>query len=516
MSAKVNEALFDLIQSMSKSEKRYFKLMSSRHTIGSENNYVKIFDYIGKLDVYDEEKLRKDFKGEAFLNRLSITKKRLYDHVLSALDSFHSSGSVEAQLYKMIHSSDILFEKSLYDQCRRTLRSAYKLAAKNDLKEVQLIISRKKKRLIETAGYDSVQEKELKNLNEEQLNNLRFIEMHNKLWHIKSDVFIRLVNKGVARNTEEVDVYTSIVNPLFDLEERVESCSECSYLLYHGLSAYYFAIGNLSASLDYVSKNLEHNHKKLLNEPNLMVSQLTNAIYLADKIGDNSKSNEFLLKLKQTASDLSVNEDLEIKLFSSISSIELNLLIRKGNFEGALLSYDKVQNDLERFGNKITPIRRAFIDFKFAVAYMGIGEFSSALKRVNNILNDSNLDKTEDIYGFTLLLDLLIHIELSHDQLLPYSLKSAQRFFKNRNRLYGFEKTFLQFVSKMTRCNDRFEIDQLWEHLYEELSKINDNNFECVALDYFDFTSWAESKLKGRPFPTLVKEKYYNEVKSAS
>ena len=83
MSSKVNHALFDLVKSMTKSEKRYFKLVSSRHTIGDENNYVRIFDYLDKLDGYDEDKLFDHFKGESFLNRFSITKKRLYDHILN-------------------------------------------------------------------------------------------------------------------------------------------------------------------------------------------------------------------------------------------------------------------------------------------------------------------------------------------------------------------------------------------------------------------------------------------------
>ena len=46
MSSKVNEALFELIHSMTKSEKRYFKLLSSRHAIGGESNYTLLFDKI--------------------------------------------------------------------------------------------------------------------------------------------------------------------------------------------------------------------------------------------------------------------------------------------------------------------------------------------------------------------------------------------------------------------------------------------------------------------------------------
>ena len=60
MSSKVNSALFDLVKSMSKSEKRYFKLMSSRHTIGDENNYVRLFDFLDKQEEYDEDNLFND------------------------------------------------------------------------------------------------------------------------------------------------------------------------------------------------------------------------------------------------------------------------------------------------------------------------------------------------------------------------------------------------------------------------------------------------------------------------
>ncbi|MCT4560919.1 MAG: hypothetical protein N4A41_06035 [Crocinitomicaceae bacterium] len=68
MSTKSSESIFELIRSLTKSEKRYFKLHASRHTIGEENNYVTLFDYIDKQAAYDEAKLFQDFKGAAFLN----------------------------------------------------------------------------------------------------------------------------------------------------------------------------------------------------------------------------------------------------------------------------------------------------------------------------------------------------------------------------------------------------------------------------------------------------------------
>lgn len=519
MSSKVNEALFDLIQSMSKSEKRYFKLMSSRHKIGEENNYVVLFDFIDKQDVYSEDEIFKSFDGAAFLNRFSITKKRLYDHILSSLDSFHISNSIEAQLFKSLHSADILFEKSLYDQSRRVLRSAEKLASKHEKSEILLLISKKQKRLLETSGYLDVSEKNFVDLFEKEELSLKAIQVYNRLWTIKSRLFAYLSKKGVARSQNEIEEYQVICNDLFIDVDAWQVNTEVKYLYHHTLSAFYYAVGNLQESLDHLKVNLEYieSNKAGFNiELNKQVSVYTNAIYVSDKLGYHKDSIAYLKRLKKMAQGMDSNEDIAIKLFSSISSIEFSMSLKKGDFSNAQVIAERVEQKLEVYGDKIVPIRRAFLEFKMAVVCMGNANYSDALKWVNRILNDSNLDKTEDIIGFTQLLDLLIHIELNHDKLLPYSLKSTLRFFKTRNRLYNFEKVFLQFISKLIKCDDRFEVETIWEELFNELGTITDDNFESVALEYFDFTAWAESKLKRKSFDLVIREKYNKNLRKAS
>jgi hypothetical protein len=518
MSNKVNQALYDLVQSMTKSEKRYFKLISTRHTIGEENNYIRIFDYLDKSSAYNEDDLFKYFKNESFLNRFSITKKRLYNNILSALDAFHTTNSTEAQLYKMIHSADILYDKSLYDQSRRILHSAEKLAVKNELSALVLVIAEKQKRLIETAGYSALEDSEIIILTEKACCHLNIIQTQEELWAVKSRLFNTLSKKGVARSIEEKNAYNAIVNPIEDLV-IIDDNTHIMFLYNHIMSAYQYAIGNLKESFDKLQNNLtlfNQKEKTHLISPNHQISTLTNAIYISDKLGQHQASKKILQQLKGYSSEVAVNEDLEIKLFSSLTSIELSMHLRAGSFEDALLVAEYAAEKMNLYGDKITPIRKAFLHFKFAVVYIGHGDFNSALKFVNEILNSPEIDKSEDIIGFTQLLDLLIHIELRHNKLLPYTLKNAQRFFKTRNRLYHFEKIFLQFIAKLIKCDDYFDLQTLWENLNNELSSIsNDDIFESIALEYFDFQAWAEAKLKKKEFKLIVREKYDRITKTA-
>ena len=62
---KASTELFDLVKSLTKSEKRFFKLTSSLQS--GEKNYLKIFDHIEKQKNYDEEELKHEFRNETFV-----------------------------------------------------------------------------------------------------------------------------------------------------------------------------------------------------------------------------------------------------------------------------------------------------------------------------------------------------------------------------------------------------------------------------------------------------------------
>ena len=71
--------LHRLISSMTKSEKRHFKIYSNRHVKGNENNYVRLFDLVEKQKKYDEEKIKKALHGSTFVKRLDVVKRYLFD-----------------------------------------------------------------------------------------------------------------------------------------------------------------------------------------------------------------------------------------------------------------------------------------------------------------------------------------------------------------------------------------------------------------------------------------------------
>ena len=86
MSKPVSTELFDLIQSLDKAEKRYFKLFASVHQ-DKDSTSLEIFDAVAAQKEYDEPAILKKTKIPAA--HFSTYKKYLYEIVLKSLRGFH-------------------------------------------------------------------------------------------------------------------------------------------------------------------------------------------------------------------------------------------------------------------------------------------------------------------------------------------------------------------------------------------------------------------------------------------
>lgn len=521
MSTRVTEHLHELVQSLTKSEKRYFKLLSSRHTIGEENNYVLLFDFLDKQAQYDEAHIFNHFKGEAFLNRFSITKKRLYNHILAALDSFHAQTNVQAQLHKMLHSADVLINKTLYAQASKLLRSAEKLAEKNEQFNILIDIRKKQKILQEKNNYIDISEVELEAVYEQDKALHAQSLFEDKLWNIKSRLLQQMTLRGQVRSPQNEEVFQSIYKECDALTRPKTPSLEAEYLRLQIDSAFYFAMQRYRDSFEAMQKNLslfDSNPSLKAKHPERFFSLLTNAIYTADSLGIFDLSTKYLKALQAFENDVNslLDTDLQIKLFTTISSINLSFATRRGQYDEALAYIPAIEKGMTHFGEKISGTRSAFLNFKIATIFLATGKNTLALKAIHRILNDVSLDKKEDIVSFAQLLALFIYIELKDFEYLPYASSTTHRFLKKRNRLYAFEEILLSFVKKYVSVENKIDAMEKWEDLHQKLLTISKDPYQANALEYFDFISWAEAKSKDVSFMKICQEKFKGLLKKAS
>lgn len=479
--------LFLLIQSMSKQEKRYFRIFSSRHST-EKNNYYTLYQVIERQKEYDEDAIIKLLKEHQFVNRLSIAKTRLYDQILRSLSSFHAQKSIDSDLFFTLQSIEILYTKALYKAAWKKLHSGIKLAEKHEKHEILLQLNKWKQRLIEKDNYQSMDIRHIDDLKEADATILKQIKAYNALWHIKSRIF-KILFYGNENSSKD------LLNIQLLMEEHVDplaidSLSVRSKFLYHHMhSAFYYAKRDLSASYSHLEQNLN-----LLNDfgwlfadnPFAEISILSNMSYIGIKLGMKEEIKPIFDKMIKWNNHLDqADENLKVRWFYSYYSIYLIKQIHLSNCDINDPELENINEGFEKFQNKIPTLRKVDLKMMLSVFYHKADENRLALKTVHDLLNELSLKQNQSLYFIARFYYLILLIELNKKDYFEVAWISTKRMLKNSD--YSNSET--EALSEFFDCY--IKEDGSLTDILERAEKaiISENSF-------FDFKEWLRNKRK--------------------
>jgi len=97
MPNRFSDALFQLIKSLQKAEKRHFKLYIKRSSSNQDLKIVKLFDTLDKLEEYEEDVLLKKM-APITKPQLNNLKTHLYKQLLASLRLLMTNENIDLQL----------------------------------------------------------------------------------------------------------------------------------------------------------------------------------------------------------------------------------------------------------------------------------------------------------------------------------------------------------------------------------------------------------------------------------
>lgn len=502
---KPSTELFNLIKSLSKSEKRFFKLSSSLQS--GEKNYLKIFDAIERQEGYDEEEIKDQFGDETFIKHFPSEKNHLYKLILKSLRSYHSDNSVNSLLKQEIKNIEILYKKALFRECNKFLKRAVKQAVLNEKFYYLFELISWEKILLEEAFESGDFNNDLDNLIVEEhdciakLKNLAEYQiLYSKINYIfriggfvKSDE-----EKGMV---DEISRHHLIVNEDAPLSIRAESVR-------------YYVKGFCSnAYRDYETslKNFEKVKDLLDEHPHLRkdlgkryLRSLINIImgYLNKK--NFKKAKELTEELETIQSKPGFNTlDIQFMVFSAQYIAKLVLLIRTGEFEEGVKLIPQISEELES-DRKVNKEQKLIFYYIISYIYFGAERYKEALQWINKVLNDNENTLRQDIYSYARIFNLVIHYELGNYDLLEYIIKSTNRYLNKKDREYKIETLLIEYIKRFSKLPEGDQKQKLYIELREELDEHFKESSERVILEYFDFKAWILAKIDGVGFREMV------------
>lgn len=502
------DALFILIKSLEKGEKRNFKLYAARNAGSADQKFVQLFDALDKMKEYDEEELLR--KNESIQKQqLSNLKAHLYDQILSSLRILKQNENIDLQIHEQLDHAKILYNKGLYIQALRLLEKIKTLTTQNNQVTYLLQVLFLEKKIESLHITRSMQDRAEKlSMELDEVNNR--LELIAKISNLSLQLYGWYIQHGHARNDQDrADLDALMQNPIIENIKSSKGFYERLYR-YQCYCWYGFINQDFLMHYRYAQKWVD-----LFDKEELM-KQIETAQYI--KGLHNLITSHFDLrnseKLKETIALLEAysetpivlnNPNNKIQCFVYLYIAKINQHFFEGSFSEGLAMIPSMEEKLKEVEMYMDSHRVLVFYYKIACLYFGAGQASKAIDYLNRIIN-WKLNLRDDLQCYARLLHLIAHYEMGNMEVVNYLSKSVYRFMSKMKNLGAVEEVLFQFIRKSIQSGK--EIKDSFTELLITLQPLEKNKLESRAFMYLDIISWLESRIQNKDVQTIIKEKF--------
>ncbi len=505
---KKSEELFQLIRSLSGSEKRYFMLFSQRHVIGEENNYIRLFKAMEQQKEYDEAAIIRAFQGETFVKQLHRHKNYLFELILRSLAVFHSKRTVESEMREMITHAELLVQKKQWNSCLKLTRKALAFAWKRDLFTAYLDVSVIEHRCLqELRQLDRFKEY----ISKAALKEKKVLEKYNNFQEYRQLAYNSYILTSITAQFKSKKGLSAKVfgnSPVMKGDGYALS-DKALVFHYHQKDIYHSTREEAKQGIECLQKLcafIRRDPERLRQYIRPYLFAQGNIVLHFFKTASFKRTLSHIKGIRSIPPSLLLdNDDVMLTYYNNL----VYLFMVHARFEESKEWIAEVGDWIGSLKNKTNHIYN-LLSVYYILAYLEFGnsEFRKALKWLNLIEEEHQGNVREDIYCYSRVLAVLIQYELGRDEVLPYQSRSVARLLRSRDKMQGIELALFRFFEKkLPKLNNRKERIEGFKDLQAKFIELRAQKKEQDIWEYFDYNSWCESKINGRSFAEVTREK---------
>ncbi len=513
---KANDSLYQLIHSLNKTEKTYFRKFAKRFNGGNDSTYLKLFDSLHLKrpnGSYSEKDIKAKFCNEKFIRQLPVTKNYLFSNILKSLTQYYEEDNIDLKLSGLISAAGVLYKKELFKACLTVTSRAKQLAEKfqKDIKLLELIhMERLALRVYSSLNLSS--SALLKNYDEE-IEIVKRLENVSRYKKIFDELIILATAKGPAKNETERQAFNDILNMPLVKDETRAICLQ-SQIVFHQIRC--FALKLLNRADESCKHGTEvirliegiDSGKKIYPYDYLVALQ--NMVIPGKSENMRIRSDECLQKLKNEQDNLLTDSPSKVRIFLKLRTLscEINLNMAAGEYA----ANEKLIDEMLSLSSKNTG--DTFRDEEVvshliaAINYFGLSQYEKSIYYINKIYNSSSYPLREDMLRACRLFKPIIHFELGNFESLDYYLVSTYGYLKKRNLIKKTERIMINLLKKLQNISDPAKYRAAMISARMELEASN----EIDSFGPFDVLAWIESKLSGISYPEAIKNNYLKSI----
>ena len=510
------DTLFQLIQSLERSEKRNFKLYITRNSGSSDLKVVQLFDALEGMKQYDEEQLLK--KNPALQKQqLSNLKAHLYREILASLRILKQDENIDLQIHEQLDFARLLYNKGLYMQSLKLLEKVKELTKNNNqVTYLQQILFLEKK--IETLHITRSLQNRAEQLSAEVEEVNERVHLIGELSNISLQLYSWYIKNGHARNEEDREAVDKFLqNDAITQAQNEKGFYERLYL-YQCFCWHSFITQNFLVYYRYCQKWVDLfavDEKMIGIETASYIKGLHNLLGAHFDLRNYQKFNETIRVLEDFMQSpvIHQNRNNQIQTFIYLYTSRINSHFMTGTFTEGLELVPYIEEKLKEYELFLDRHRVLVFYYKIASLYFGSGQSEKSIDYLNKIIN-LKVDLRTDLQCYARLLHLIAHYEIGNFELLKYLLKSVYRFMYKLNNLSIVEEKIFGFLQSAFRFSPK-QLKPKFESLLSELRPLEKSTTGNRAFMYLDIISWLESKIANQPVQEIIRKKYLAAIEVA-
>ncbi|MBF9238281.1 hypothetical protein I2I05_12825 [Hymenobacter sp. BT683] len=505
-----SDSVFQLIKSLTRSEKRHFRLFANRQGSTEGLKFLQLFDAFDTAGQYDEERVLAQVPAIKKV-QLANLKANLYRQLLSSLRMYHAGQNLDIQLHEQLDYARVLYNRGLYQQSLRMLERVKLTAQQAGMAHIALQALDFEK-LIEAQYITRSLRGRAEQLSAEALTLVEHVSQQHKLSSLALRMYGFYLQIGHARNQADYDRLTTFFRGAL---ENVDMSNPDFFeeLYYYQAHVWYHTITqNFVACYRYAQKwvDLFERHPAMREQQTMLyLKGLHNLLIASYNLLYYSKFIKVLDTLEAFAADPDrrSNPNIDVLLFLYSYTNRINASFMRGQFTEGLAIVPPLLAHLAQFQQQLDPHRLMVFYYKIASLYFGSGDFNKAIEYLTKIIQFKESALREDIQCFARILNLIAHYEAGRDESLEYQVKSVYRFLGKMNDQQQMQVAIFQFLRSLGNMNPQ-ELKNAFVDLKTQLTIIAANPFERRPFMYLDIISWLESKIENRSVEEIMQRKF--------
>lgn len=497
------DLLLHLVATMTKQEKRYFKLNSTFYNKESGNNMLRLFEFIENNKPKNAVELTAMSRDEPFSSSLAFVKNQLTEQILDSLAAYESSKSTAYHIQHSIVHAEVLIRRGLYISAEKILaRTAKKAQQAEEYLLFMEILHRRRNVLLKQVTPTFEQDiHALYELMHHTLDTIHTISTYREKMDIMQVLASRYVSKPTSDDRSRME---SIISNLQVAEKLTALPFSAQLAIYSTQGTYAFLVSDAAQALEQYQSivHLWKKHPEMIEkQPERYGKYLLNFMSSLVSMGTTEEFTTAARELRQLCTTSAISP--QASLLKDLWLLELMFYLNRG-LPGQCSS---AIADIERHRSagtipSIDASSLVTLYHNCSVYYFLEGKFSRCLDYINTLQTETRNELKRDVQAFSRIFSVVAHYELGNYDILDNLIRSARRYLKKNSESGDFERVVLSGMRSVVAAVDTSEKAKAFRALYNRLLAIlHADSGEPLGMTELLF--WTESHLTGHPIREL-------------